>query len=68
MGDEERQQLERSLTAPFLCLQGGEQMAMRKLKKYVPTRFKAKKSVYDKVSGRQASDVSWSNADAEHGD
>ena len=43
-------------------------MAMRKLKKYVPTRFKAKKSVYDKVSGRQASDVSWSNADAEHGD
>ena len=84
-------------------------MAMRKLKKYVPTRFKAKKSVYDrdaadyavnfiqalchtkgtwagkpfelidgqeqimsgsadgfmqlKVSGRQASDVVWSNAD-----
>nr|WP_296610747.1 hypothetical protein [Ruminobacter sp.] len=23
-------------------------MAMRKLKKYVPTKFKAKKSVYDK--------------------
>ena len=83
-------------------------MAMRKLKKYVPTKFKAKKSVYDKdaadyavnfiqalchtkgtwagkpfelidwqeqimsgsadgfmqlkVSGRQASDVVWSNA------
>ena len=59
MGDEERQQLVRSLTAPFLypkdrfgglflCLKGGEQMAMRKLKKYVPTKFKAKKSVYDK--------------------
>jgi phage terminase large subunit-like protein len=32
----------------FLCLQGGEQMAMQKLKKYVPTRFKAKKSVYDR--------------------
>ena len=23
-------------------------MAMRKLKKYIPTKFKAKKSVYDK--------------------